>query len=400
MFYYRIFPFLFLAFLLPGGGHAVFAQEIHLESSCQAPKVALLSWTAPDTCTPPFSLFRKLPGESWQERSDQAITPLYDTLPSMLCGDTVRYKILCSNGASNISATAMEDVTPTSECSICVASVEDSSQNIILTWLPNPDPDILGYYLCSGFPCTDYDTVWGPSSHSYSCSDLSSRIPHTFRLLAFDSCMQAGPLSPSFGNMVISLSSDTSTRSISLTWNPYLNMPRQLAGYAIFIRYGKSSSWHILDTLPADRTDFQITLPGTDSVTLFSKILAFNADHSLEAFSNIDSCTLPALPHDPGGDDTSETSNPLVYIPNCFTPSLDINNTFCPVIQELDPANYSFYIYNRHGGRVFFTRDPSQSWDGTYHGTLCPQGSYVYHIQARHYTGGVQNYTGTVLLLR
>jgi gliding motility-associated-like protein len=70
-------------------------------------------------------------------------------------------------------------------------------------------------------------------------------------------------------------------------------------------------------------------------------------------------------------------------MPNAFTPDNDgLNDCFrvkyWGVINDLE-----FSIYNRWGERIFFTRDVSQCWDGTYKGVRQDGGVYVYMIKAK-----------------
>jgi gliding motility-associated-like protein len=56
-------------------------------------------------------------------------------------------------------------------------------------------------------------------------------------------------------------------------------------------------------------------------------------------------------------------------------------------------------VYNRYGQLVFFTTEPTQCWDGTYHGTAQPAGGYVYQIKATTACGVVYR-KGIVILVR
>jgi len=49
---------------------------------------------------------------------------------------------------------------------------------------------------------------------------------------------------------------------------------------------------------------------------------------------------------------------------------------------------------------MFKTEDIKNSWDGTFHGKPCPEGVYIYHIQAWDYNKKIQEYNGTITLLR
>lgn len=89
-----------------------------------------------------------------------------------------------------------------------------------------------------------------------------------------------------------------------------------------------------------------------------------------------------------------------LYFPNVFTPGIEPNGTFQPIVQGL--LQYELWIYDRRGVLVFHTTDPNHPWDGTYHGRPCPAATYIYKCRYRDLEtpAGFQNLSGTVTLLR
>jgi gliding motility-associated-like protein len=77
-----------------------------------------------------------------------------------------------------------------------------------------------------------------------------------------------------------------------------------------------------------------------------------------------------------------ECPQTLIWIPNAFTPNGDEdNNTWQPVFTDgYDPQDFSLLIMNRWGETIWESHNANESWDGTYRGTLCPSGIYVYKI--------------------
>ncbi len=61
-------------------------------------------------------------------------------------------------------------------------------------------------------------------------------------------------------------------------------------------------------------------------------------------------------------------ADPVVYVPNSFTPDGDEHNmVFQPILSDgFDTNNYYLVIFNRWGEIVFETYDPAVGWDGTY----------------------------------
>ncbi len=73
----------------------------------------------------------------------------------------------------------------------------------------------------------------------------------------------------------------------------------------------------------------------------------------------------------------------LIYIPNTFSPNEDgVNDYFSIWISDnwLSPE-IKVSMYNRWGEQVFYSEDPSFSWDGRFKGKLVNPGVYVYYFE-------------------
>jgi len=95
---------------------------------------------------------------------------------------------------------------------------------------------------------------------------------------------------------------------------------------------------------------------------------------------------------------------PLVFIPNSFTPNGDgINDIFKISSGESELDDYEFTIHNRWGELIFRTTDPDQGWNGAKSGSdfFVPAGTYTYYVK---YSGICQSETidkfGTINLIR
>jgi gliding motility-associated-like protein len=93
--------------------------------------------------------------------------------------------------------------------------------------------------------------------------------------------------------------------------------------------------------------------------------------------------------------------DPLVVVPNAFTPNLDgINDEFLPIIQGLFVAEI-FMVFNRWGELVYSTTDITKGWDGKRDGKNSEMGTYVYYLKGRSATTGLEYFVkGNVVLLR
>ncbi len=95
------------------------------------------------------------------------------------------------------------------------------------------------------------------------------------------------------------------------------------------------------------------------------------------------------------------------YIPNAFTPNNNgLNEKFRPKV--IGVHDYHFLIFDRWGEKIFETSDITEGWNGSYQGTECELGVYVYKIvftedEKNLSTGQVgkqRQYIGKVILLK
>ncbi|MEP7317621.1 MAG: PKD domain-containing protein, partial [Panacibacter sp.] len=103
--------------------------------------------------------------------------------------------------------------------------------------------------------------------------------------------------------------------------------------------------------------------------------------------------------------DYSQSSN-AVKLPNAFTPNGDGRNDCFGLagrgMIEQD-GSFDFAVYDRWGVQLFHTKNPSDCWDGTYHGAPQASGTYVYVITYKSDCLGNKNIQmdkSTVILIR
>lgn len=71
--------------------------------------------------------------------------------------------------------------------------------------------------------------------------------------------------------------------------------------------------------------------------------------------------------------------DPLIYwVPNSFTPdNNEFNQTWGPIITSgISFENFELTVYNRWGNIVWQSKNTNSNWDGTYNGSLVPDGTY------------------------
>lgn len=117
-----------------------------------------------------------------------------------------------------------------------------------------------------------------------------------------------------------------------------------------------------------------------------------NFNYAYYFFDNFSLC--------PCGDTIPEkVPEPVVYIPNIFSPNGDNQNDVFMIRGEQIETIHLF-IYNRWGNKVFETSDISQGWDGTQHSKKCDVGVYTYMAHIRFANGQEVSKKGTISLVR
>jgi gliding motility-associated-like protein len=95
------------------------------------------------------------------------------------------------------------------------------------------------------------------------------------------------------------------------------------------------------------------------------------------------------------------TASGNFYVPNAFTPNGDGINDCFGVHFWAPTTFFEMSIYNRWGQLVYYSRNMSDCWDGTIHGTKQASGTYVYMIKASSICSEGQVFRkGTVVLIR
>ena len=115
-----------------------------------------------------------------------------------------------------------------------LATVVDNQ--IVLSWTPSTDSNVMGYHICTGTPCLDYDTIFGRTSCDYICLDHNPLERHTYRIHVFDSAYNVSALTPSFGNIVLSAAVPQCSTEVTASWTPYVGMPGGVSSYQLWAK--------------------------------------------------------------------------------------------------------------------------------------------------------------------
>ncbi|MBS3914537.1 MAG: gliding motility-associated C-terminal domain-containing protein [Bacteroidetes bacterium] len=170
--------------------------------------------------------------------------------------------------------------------------------------------------------------------------------------------------------------------SYDLTFTDYLTWPNGVARYELYRALEEKSDYELFGSYPAPTTDQFDN--GREHFGMWYRIKAIeNGGENRESWSN----------------DVKIYFEPLIYIPNAFTPDINgLNDNFNPTSGGL--KTYEMRIYNRWGEKLYDTENVEIGWDGMYNGSPAPMGIYVYVIDYTDYRNKQYQVKGTLHLLR
>lgn len=93
------------------------------------------------------------------------------------------------------------------------------------------------------------------------------------------------------------------------------------------------------------------------------------------------------------------TFDPILWIPNAFTPNDDRVNDFYE-LKGGSLKKFEITIYNRWGEKLFYSENLGDSWDGTFKGKPCQADAYVYIVKYSGFDNIQKLETGSLQLLR
>lgn len=208
--------------------------------------------------------------------------------------------------------------------------------------------------------------------------------PYYYKLVSMNHCLQIVRSSNIAGT--ISLSTNNNNFLNSLQWNEYIDWDNGVEGYEVYRQIDEEPPVNIASLL-ADKTSYMDDVEDEALIGNSGKycyyIEAWELNGSGYSKSN-KSCVY---------------AEPMIYMPNAFTPDGDgLNEEFKPVLTFL-PDKYIFIIKNRWGNTLFETHDPYAAWDGTFSGDPVLEGVYVYYVRAVSPEGKLIERTGQVAVL-
>lgn len=196
---------------------------------------------------------------------------------------------------------------------------------------------------------------------------------YTYRAIVVDSCGNLGATSNRARTILLKVTEDQTRLSTYLNWSPYGDYDGGVLQYQIY--RGIDGIYPATPTaiVPPDQRFYE------DLVDELGFEHSGKVCYFVVAEESINQYGIQELSF---SNDVCAVIQPLVYVPNAFTPG-GLNPIFIPVVSFQDVSKYEFSIVDRWGQLVFQTNDPAQGWDGHHQqsGKLVAPNVYVYVLK-------------------
>lgn len=212
---------------------------------------------------------------------------------------------------------------------------------------------------------------------------------YTYRVTVIDSCGNPSIHSNIAKTIFLQTRADNTKLTATLQWTAYKDWLGPVVRYEIYRSVnGEYSNASLIATVPPNTRTYTDNLEDLLQTTgrFCYQVVAFEGTDTLgihaSSLSNISCVAIESL----------------VYVPNAFTVGGE-NPIFHPVISLSDFNNYAFTVFDRWGQAIFRTNNVHQGWDGTLHGKIMEEGTYVYVIRLHDGNGNEITKRGHVTLL-
>ncbi len=306
---------------------------------------------------------------------------------AVICINTYEYQVLALKygedtlfSASNADTAKPYDYNKPQSVYLKTATVSQPNSEVQLVWEPSVSKDVKGYNIYrrngnTGF----YEFVDSTGNTTFTDKAGPITASHCYYIEPYDYCGNTGAWSNK-GCLII-LFGDAKSGENHLAWNPYEAWKNNTQHYNIY-RNDDSSGWRKINTISnikyTDRAFADTTI-----AQFCYKVEAVEMGTGEVSFSTV----------------TCLQQQPVVYIPNAFSPGEKdgINDLFAP--GGLYIKNYKMLIYNRWG-QLVYENNKARGWDGNYRGKPCTVGIYLYRIEIESFNGEKTWHEGTLMLLR
>ena len=360
-----------------------------------------LNWT-------PYKGWNNIAGyEIWGHIVGQPWKKLGTTTSNSFKYQTIALKNYCfaikafsSDGNKSFSGTlCLKIITPTQPRFnyIETGTVENNAITIkvLVDSQTNIKEVVLEKFNLSSFIEIKRQNVVGPTLTFIDEDVQVDRYNYQYRTKIIDSCGNSGTLSNIVKPILLKVVSDSTQVINFLNWTPYSQYAGSLLGYNIY-----RGSNGVLDPTPIAFVNNAQNFY-TDYVANNTSLM--NTGNLCYVVEAVESMNVYGFKQTAKSNLVRQVQDPLIYLPNSFTPDgNEFNQEFIPIFTFFDINNFRFTIYDRWEHIVFESTDYQEGWGGQIlnTGKAAESGTYVYRLSVYDGNGHEIVKRGYVNLLR
>ncbi|MGZ5283572.1 MAG: T9SS type B sorting domain-containing protein, partial [Bacteroidia bacterium] len=306
---------------------------------------------------------------------------------NVLCINSYSYKVMAYKldtdsliSWSNPDSARPFDTNKPQKVYLKYATVSMPNKQVSLNWEASKSRDAKEYRIMRRNGNTGFYELAGiTNATTFTDSFENISNAHCYYIETYDYCGNRSEWSNP--GCIIVLSGESKPGKNILSWNAYSQWNKNISHYNIY-RNDDSTGWRNINA--ANNTVYEdIAFADTSIQNFCYKVEAVESGTNINSFSTV----------------TCLQQEPIVYIPNAFTPDLadGINDKFRP--EGLYIKSFKISIYNRWG-QLVYENNNAEGWNGKYRGKYAPTDIYLYKIIVESYSGVESFFNGTVILLR
>jgi gliding motility-associated-like protein len=221
--------------------------------------------------------------------------------------------------------------------------------------------------------------------------DVNS-FSYRYRAVVIDSCGNEGTISNEANTILLTIATDQVRLINYLNWSAYTKFDGDVFRYYVYRGVDGNYDPNAIATLTSDHRFYEDDVTDYEEYTgrFCYKIIA------QEGINNQYGFTESSV-----SNEVCAVIEPLVYIPNAFTPE-GKNPIFKPILSFTDYTAFEMTILDRWGQKVFSTKDINLGWDGIHQlsNKLVDVGTYGYVVRILDGNDQELLYRGHVTVLR
>ncbi len=260
------------------------------------------------------------------------------------------------------------------------ATINPENNEVSLSFTIDPASEIYHYKLLR----TDnlngiYDTIADFADHhsgklTYTDKPEDLLSPFYYKLAAINACNRIIVRSNIASTMILTVNNEDAFNY--LTWTPNIGWKGGVEKYEVYRKTTGNPS-ELIATVDTGDTSYADDVGSNSLIYIVDDATFCYFINAVEGESN---------PHGIRGYSTTAVNCVVlqsnIFIPNAFTPNGDgENDAWFPKL-SFTPKTYHLVIKNRWGNIIFESKDPYESWDGSYiGGAIVQEGTYLYFLR-------------------